>query len=89
MVFHCPHCRGSFVPTTTIHRDVRQTFEEFYARRKRDRDEFESKGGDRAKFAERQARELEEFRARLVKLAHEMSPAGKLIRRSGIRAMFT
>jgi hypothetical protein len=89
VVFHCLHCRGSFVPTTTIDRDVHAAFEEFYAQRKRDRDEFARVGGDAAQFAQRQTRELEEFRSRLMKLAQAMSPAGKMIRRSGLRAMFT
>jgi hypothetical protein len=89
VVFHCPHCRGSFVPTTTIDRDVHAAFEEFYAARRRERDEFARASGDAAAFAARQARSLEEFRARLERLAHAMSPAGKLIRRKGLRAMFS
>jgi hypothetical protein len=89
VVFHCPHCRGSFVPTTTIDRQVHGAFEEFYAARRRARDEFAHRGGDAAALAAQQARELEQFRARLNQLAHAMSPAGKLIRRKGLGAMFS
>jgi len=89
MVFHCPHCRGSFVPTSTIHREVHSVFEEFYAARYRDRDESVRRGDDAAALAAQQARELEEFRARLNTLAHAMNPAGKLIRRKGLGAMFS
>ena len=89
VVFHCPHCRGSFVPKTTIYRTVREAFESFYSKRKREREKTERIGGNRAAFARRQDQELEEFRKLLDRLAHEMRPAGKMVRPRGIGAMFT
>jgi len=89
VVFHCPHCHGSYVPKMTMHQMVRDTFETFYGRRKREREEFASSGGDEAAFNRKQEKELEEFHKRLDQLAHEMRPAGKLVRPKGIGAMFT
>jgi hypothetical protein len=89
VVFHCPHCHGSYVPKMTMHQMVRDTFETFYGRRKRERGEFASSGGDEATFKRKQEKEMEEFDKRLDRLAHEMRPAGKLVRPKGIGAMFT
>jgi len=89
VVFHCPHCHGSYVPKMTMHRMVRNTFETFYGKRKREREEFARSGGDEAVIKRKQERELEEFHKRLDQLAHEMRPAGKLVRPKGIGAMFT
>ena len=89
VVFHCPHCHGSYVPKMTMHQMVRETFETFYGRRKREREEFASSGGDEAAFNRKQEKELEEFHKRLDQHAHEMRPAGKLVRPKGIGAMFT
>src|SRR5579863_5452827 len=33
VVFHCPHCHGSFVPKLSMYRSVRDAFETFYAAR--------------------------------------------------------
>jgi len=89
VVFHCPHCHGSYVPKMTMHQMVRDTFETFYGRRKREREEFAGSGGNEAAFKRKQEKELEEFHKRLDRLAHEMRPAGKLVRPKGIGAMFT
>ena len=89
VVFHCPHCHGSYVPKMTMHQMVRDTFETFYGRRKREREEFAGSGGNEAAFKRKQEKELEEFHRRLDRLAHEMRPAGKLVRPKGIGAMFT
>jgi hypothetical protein len=90
VVFHCPHCHGSFVPKMTMHQAVRETFETFYARRKRERDEFaRCDGEEEAAFTRKQERELEDFRKALAKLAHEMRPAGKMVKRGWLAAMFT
>ena len=89
VVFHCPHCHGSYVPKMTMHQMVRDTFETFYGRRKREREEFARSGGNEAAFKRKQEKELEEFHKRLDRLAHEMRPAGKLVRPKGIGAMFT
>ena len=48
VVFHCPHCHGSFVPKMTMYRAVREAFETFYTKRRRDREEFARTGGDEA-----------------------------------------
>src|SRR5712692_9789837 len=89
VVFHCPHCHGSYVPKMTMHQMVRDTFETFYGRRKREREKFTRSGGNEATFKRKQEKELEEFQKRLDQLAHEMRPAGKLVRPKGIGAMFT
>ena len=34
VVFHCPHCHGSFVPTSTMYRVVHAAFEAFFARQR-------------------------------------------------------
>jgi hypothetical protein len=89
VVFHCPHCHGSFVPKVEMDRDVRQTFETFYARRQQAREQFERGGGDAAAFRATQERELQEFRRALDQLAHAMRPAGKMVKRGWLAAMFT
>jgi hypothetical protein len=91
VVFHCPHCNGSWVPNTTIAKGTRRAFEEFWGTRKRAREAFE-RGElklERAEFERRQAAELEAFNERLERLAQEMKPAGKLVRPKGLAAMFT
>lgn len=89
VVFHCPHCRGSFVPTLPMYRSVREVFETFYAKRRRDQEDFARNGGDSAKFQRKQESELEAFRRALDKLARELRPAGKMVRPKGLAAMFT
>ena len=34
VVFYCPSCSGSYVPKSTMAREVRETFENFYSRRR-------------------------------------------------------
>jgi hypothetical protein len=89
VVFHCPHCHGSFVPKMTMYRAVREAFEAFYTKRRRDREEFARTGGDEVIFARKQESELAEFHQRLDQIAHAMRPAGKMVRPKGIGAMFT
>ena len=91
VVFHCPSCRGSWVPNTVIAKGMRRVFEDFWGPRKLTRAAFE-RGElklDRAEFERRQAKELEVFRQRLERLAKELKPAGKLVRPKGLAAMFT
>jgi uncharacterized Zn finger protein (UPF0148 family) len=91
VVFHCPSCQGSWVPSTTIAKEMRQVFEDFWGPRKRAREAFE-RGElklDRAEFERRQAEELKAFKERLERLAAELKPAGKLVRPKGLAAMFT
>jgi hypothetical protein len=91
VVFHCPHCNGSWVPSTTIAKSTRRVFEEFWTARKRAREVFERGEPklERAEFERRQAAELAAFNERLKRLAQEMKPAGKLVRPKGLAAMFT
>jgi hypothetical protein len=91
VVFHCPSCQGSWVPNTTIAKEMRQVFEGFWGPRRLAREAFE-RGElklDRAEFERRQAEELKAFRERLERLATELRPAGKLVRPKGLAAMFT
>jgi hypothetical protein len=89
VVFHCLHCHGSFVPKLNIYRAVRDAFEMFYARRKRERDEFIRSGGDESAFRLEQERRLAEFHKRVDALAHAMRPAGKMVKPKGLAAMFS
>jgi hypothetical protein len=89
VVFRCPHCRGSFVPTTPIYRAVRDAFENFSSMRARARQDGARRGQDQATFERDNEIELANFRTRLVELARAMRPAGKMIKRKGWRAMFT
>jgi hypothetical protein len=95
VVFHCPSCQGSWVPNTTIAREMRGVFQGFWGPRKLARDAFERgeiKGKlkvDRATFERLQTEELEAFKKRLARLATELKPAGKLVRPKGLAAMFT
>ena len=89
VVFHCSHCHGSFVPKLSIYRAVRDAFEMFYARRKREHDDFARSAGNESAFKLKQERSLAEFHKRLDTLAHEMRPAGKMVKPKGLAAMFS
>lgn len=91
VVFHCPSCQGSWVPNTTIAKEMRKVFEGFWEPRKLAREAFErgELALDRAEFERRQADELKAFKERLERLATELKPAGKLVRPKGLAAMFT
>ncbi|HKV53427.1 MAG TPA: hypothetical protein VJN94_02185 [Candidatus Binataceae bacterium] len=89
VVFHCPHCHGSYVPKTSMYRQVRDAFETFYARMKRERDELISAGGDEAAFHRRFESEKAQFHQTLERMAHAMRPAGKVVRPKWFRSMFT
>src|SRR5215469_8203474 len=58
VVFHCPHCHGSYVPTLPMYRRVHDTFETFYARMRSERDEMTQSGADEAAFSGRFEAEL-------------------------------
>jgi ferredoxin len=77
VVFSCPHCNGSFVPTLSMVRGVEEAlavfhgrwtkaFEELHARRRRELEQFE----------ERQRVELEGFSTRLRTIATREKPPG-------------
>ncbi len=89
VVFHCPHCRGSYVPTLPMYRQMHDTFETFYARMRRERDEIVRAGGDESSFMRRFEAELAQFHKALEQMARELRPAGKMVRRKGLAAMFT
>ena len=88
VVFHCPHCHGSYVPTMPMYRQVHDAFETFYARMRRERDRRGAEAGDAA-FSDRLEGELAQFQKTLERLAHELRPAGRMVRRKGLAAMFT
>ena len=89
VVFHCPHCHGSYVPTLPMYRRVHDTFQTFYARMRRERDKITPPGAGAAAFSGRLEAELAEFHKALGRLARELRPAGKMVRRKGLAAMFT
>ena len=90
MVFYCPSCSASFVPNKTIYEAVRKHFEGFYGRRRREREEFERRRArESERFEARQDAEKEAFNEALDKMAHEMKPAGKLVKPKGLAAMFS
>ena len=90
VVFYCPSCSGSYVPKSTMARIVRETFENFYGRRRAERDALQKRQQrDREALEARQATEMEAFQNRLRELGSEMKPAGKVVRPKGIAAMFS
>ncbi len=90
VVFYCPHCSGSFVPTSTLFRTVRDMFEGFYGRRRKEREAFEQRRArELEQFRAKQAAEMEEFKEKLAENARTMRPAGKFVQPKGIAAMFT
>ena len=90
VVFYCPSCSGSYVPKTTMVRVVRETFENFYARRRAEREALEKRQRREQDALEaKQAAEMEAFKQRLRDLGNELRPAGKMVRPKGIAAMFS
>ena len=90
VVFYCPQCSGSFVPTSTMYRQVGDAFEGFYGRRQKELEACERR---RAKeitdFEARREAEMERFQEQLQEMARTRKPAGKLVRPKGIGSMFT
>jgi hypothetical protein len=89
VVFHCPHCHGSFVPRLPMYLAVSAAFERFMEQRSEAEQSFARNGGEREAFEREQAAALEKFQNSLHELARAMRPAGKLVRRKGLAAMFT
>jgi ferredoxin len=90
VVFYCPSCSGSYVPKTTMARIVRETFENFYGRRKAEREALQKRQQrEQEALGAKQSAELETFHKRLQELGNEMKPAGKVVRPKGIAAMFS
>jgi ferredoxin len=84
MVFYCPHCQGSFVPTLSIVRAVEEAlarfhgawsaaFEAFHERRRAELERFEA----------RQRGELERFSGELTAIAGRDKAPGAPTRRKG------
>jgi hypothetical protein len=84
MVFYCPHCNGSFVPTLgmvravedalgTFHAGWTRAFDDFHARRRRELERFE----------ERQRAELERFTEALKDTATRAKAPGAPTKRKG------
>ena len=72
-----------------MYRQVRDIFETFYSRMKLEQDNMKEVGKDCAAIADRFRREFGEFQRALERLARELRPAGKMVRRKGLAAMFT
>jgi len=90
VVFYCPSCSGSYVPKTTMARVVRETFENFYGKRRAEREALQKRQQrERETLEAKQAAEMEAFKKRLEELGNEMKPAGKVVRPKGIAAMFS
>jgi ferredoxin len=90
VVFYCPNCSGSFVPNSRLCRNVREAFEGFYNRRRRERERLEARRAKEiADFEARETAEAEAFAKQLQEMAQSAKPAGKMVKPKGIAAMFT
>jgi ferredoxin len=90
VVFYCPNCSGSFVPNSRLCRNVREAFEGFYGRRRRERERLEARRAkELADFEAREAAEAEAFAKQLQAMAQAAKPAGKMVKPKGLAAMFT
>ena len=90
VVFFCPNCSGSFVPNTRLCRNVREAFEGYYGRRRRERERLEIRQAkERADMEAREAADADAFGKQLHEMAQAAKPAGKMVKPKGIAAMFT
>jgi hypothetical protein len=89
VVFHCPHCHGSFVAKRSMCAAVNEAFETFFARRRAARETRANSPDQAARWEEGRARDHAAFRAELERIAEEMRPAGKMVRRGWLAGMFT
>jgi ferredoxin len=90
VMFYCPSCSGSFVATMEMYKQVRDLFENFYSRRKRERELYERRRlREQQDFETRQTSELAAFKAGLQTISDGVKPAGKMVRRRGLAAMFS
>jgi ferredoxin len=90
VVFYCPNCSGSFVPNSRLCRNVREAFEGFYGRRRRERERLEARRAkELADFEAREAAEAEAFAKELQAMAQAAKPAGKMVKPKGLAAMFS
>jgi ferredoxin len=66
VVFYCPHCQASFVPTRTTYLEIAKALERFHGRWEKAFDTFqEARRRELAEFEERQRTELADFEDRL------------------------
>jgi uncharacterized protein YukE len=72
-----------------MYRKVHDTFETFYSRLRCEFDEIARNSGQEHVNAERLEQRLTEFQEHLGQLARQLRPAGKMVRRKGLAAMFT
>jgi ferredoxin len=90
VVFFCPNCSGSFVPNSKLCRNVREAFEGYYGRRRRERERLEARQvKDRAELEAREAAEADAFGKELQAMAQSAKPSGKMVKPKGLAAMFT
>jgi len=84
MVFYCPHCNGSFVPTLGMVRAVEDALAVFHARWSAEFDDFhERRRRELERFEERQRGELERFTESLKEIATREKPPGAPTKRRG------
>jgi ferredoxin len=82
VVFRCPHCLGSLVPTLSMVAAVREAIESFYAKWADAFERFHEKRQHELQvFEERQHKELEDFQAKLGKLSLRERAPGAPIKR--------
>jgi len=84
VVFRCPHCNGSLVPTLSMVRAVGEVMEEFHARWTEEFEGFRDKRQRELEiFEQRQQRALEDFEEHVKKIATEGRPPGLPQKRRG------
>jgi ferredoxin len=82
VVFYCPHCQASFVPTRTTYLEIATALERFHDRWQRAFATFqESRRRELAAFEERQRAELADFESRLRDFTREGQRATGTARR--------
>ena len=84
VVFRCPHCLGSLVPTLSMVRAVGDALEQFHAKWTASFEDFrEKRQRELAMFEEKQRRELAAFEERLKQIAVRERAPGAPVKRRG------
>ena len=84
VVFSCPHCQGTFVPTLSMVRGVEEALAQFHARWRRAFEQLhERRRRELEQFEERQRMELEQFSAELHAIATREKAPGAPTKRKG------
>ena len=84
VVFSCPHCQGTFVPTLSMVRGVEEALAQFHARWRRAFEQVhERRRRELEQFEERQRMELEQFSAELRAIAMREKAPGAPTKRKG------